>query len=276
MGGSRTGLLVTIATALAGIALVVVALEGIVCILLASPLGLGAALIGGIFGRSIALYTKHTPRQTLGGLALLPLVFAVGKPPASDNKLRYLPNHQGQCAARGGLEVYRAHGTDRRSRCPAVSRGDGLPAARRDHRRRDRRSTPRRIFDRNRNRAGDRVGTGPKARIRHRERCACDARAEPVRACPCAARRRLFPYDIHELRACCSILMVLPKSSSAHRTSSSSSRFSTGCRWRAGWCTRTTLACWLIFGVTPRQAGLGEAVIRRTHLRSRRAAVTYA
>jgi hypothetical protein len=35
------------------------------------------ALVGGALGRAIALHTRRTPRQTLQGLALLPLVFAV-------------------------------------------------------------------------------------------------------------------------------------------------------------------------------------------------------
>jgi hypothetical protein len=69
--------LVAGAAALGGIALVVVALEGIVCIIMAAPVGIGAALIGGALGRAIALHTQRSPRETLSGLALLPLVFAV-------------------------------------------------------------------------------------------------------------------------------------------------------------------------------------------------------
>ncbi len=69
--------LVAGAAALGGIALLSFALEGIVCLILAAPLGLGVALIGGALGRAIALYTRRPPRQTLPALALLPLVFAV-------------------------------------------------------------------------------------------------------------------------------------------------------------------------------------------------------
>jgi uncharacterized membrane protein YhaH (DUF805 family) len=77
LGGSRTAVLVAGAAALGSIALVMAALEGIVCIVLASPLGLGAALIGGLLGRAIALSTRRSPAQTLSAFALLPLVFAL-------------------------------------------------------------------------------------------------------------------------------------------------------------------------------------------------------
>jgi uncharacterized membrane protein YhaH (DUF805 family) len=77
IGGSGTALLVTGAAALGGIALVVVALEGLLCIVMAAPLGIGVALVGGLLGRAIALSTRRAPRQTLPGLALLPLVFAI-------------------------------------------------------------------------------------------------------------------------------------------------------------------------------------------------------
>jgi uncharacterized membrane protein YhaH (DUF805 family) len=77
LGGSQTATLVTSAAALGGIALVITALEGIVCIVMAAPLGLGVALVGGLLGRAIALSTKRSPAQTLSGFALLPLVFAL-------------------------------------------------------------------------------------------------------------------------------------------------------------------------------------------------------
>jgi uncharacterized membrane protein YhaH (DUF805 family) len=75
LGGSRTAALV--ATALGGAALVIVALEGIVCIVMAAPLGFGVALAGGALGRGIALLNRRTPAQTLSGFAVLPLIFAL-------------------------------------------------------------------------------------------------------------------------------------------------------------------------------------------------------
>jgi uncharacterized membrane protein YhaH (DUF805 family) len=77
MGGARTLGLVVGATALGGIALVAAALEGIVCIVLAAPLALLVAMVGGFLGRAIALRTRRSPMQTLSGVVLLPLVFAL-------------------------------------------------------------------------------------------------------------------------------------------------------------------------------------------------------
>jgi uncharacterized membrane protein YhaH (DUF805 family) len=77
LGAGRTARLVTGATALGGVALVIAALEGIVCIILASPLALGAALVGSLLGRAIARYTSGSPRQTVPALVLLPLLFAL-------------------------------------------------------------------------------------------------------------------------------------------------------------------------------------------------------
>jgi hypothetical protein len=77
LGGSRTAGLVVGATALGGIALIIAALEGFVCIVLASPLGFGVAFAGGLCGREIARARRRSPAQALPALALLPLVFAL-------------------------------------------------------------------------------------------------------------------------------------------------------------------------------------------------------
>ena len=76
VGASHTSKVVAIATLLGSIALVVTAIEGIVCIILAAPLGFGVALVGGMLGRAIALHSRRSVQQTLSGFALLPLVFA--------------------------------------------------------------------------------------------------------------------------------------------------------------------------------------------------------
>jgi hypothetical protein len=60
-----------------GIALIGFALEGAVCIVMAAPLGVVAALAGGALGRGIALSTKRSPAETVSAVALLPLVFAL-------------------------------------------------------------------------------------------------------------------------------------------------------------------------------------------------------
>jgi hypothetical protein len=77
IGPTRTAILVTGATVLGCIGLLMFALEGIVCMVLAAPLGIVMALVGGALGRPIALLTRRAPRRTLPALALLPLVFAV-------------------------------------------------------------------------------------------------------------------------------------------------------------------------------------------------------
>jgi hypothetical protein len=77
VGADRTVRLVAVAAALGGLALLVAALEGLFCIVLASPLGLGAAVLGGLMGRAIARRAASTPQQTVSAFALLPLVFAL-------------------------------------------------------------------------------------------------------------------------------------------------------------------------------------------------------
>jgi hypothetical protein len=76
VGRSGTSKLVLGALLLGALALVLVALEGIVCLILAAPLAIAIAVVGGFLGRAIAVHAGHPPRHALGGLALLPLVFA--------------------------------------------------------------------------------------------------------------------------------------------------------------------------------------------------------
>jgi hypothetical protein len=75
LGGPRTVQVVLMATIVGGIALLAAALEGAVCIVMAAPLGIGVALLGGLLGRAIALRGGSSPGQTLGAVALVPLIF---------------------------------------------------------------------------------------------------------------------------------------------------------------------------------------------------------
>jgi uncharacterized membrane protein YhaH (DUF805 family) len=77
IGSARTLSLVIGATTLGGLALLGLALEGIVCLVLAAPLGFAMAWLGGELGRAIAVQTRRPPRQTLPAVAVLPLVFVV-------------------------------------------------------------------------------------------------------------------------------------------------------------------------------------------------------
>ena len=77
LGASRTAQLVGGALLLGGLALVIAALEGLICILMAAPLAIAAALVGGMLGRAIALYARGPAPLGLSGVALLPLIFAL-------------------------------------------------------------------------------------------------------------------------------------------------------------------------------------------------------
>jgi hypothetical protein len=76
IGWRRTAALVVAATALGSLALILVALEGAVCIVIASPLSLAAALIGAAFGRATVLRRAKSTSSTLMSIALLPISFA--------------------------------------------------------------------------------------------------------------------------------------------------------------------------------------------------------
>lgn len=75
IGNGRTAKLVLAATSLSGLALVMAALEGAICIVMAAPLGIPLALIGGLLGRAIALRSPPGPGQTAASFALMPLIF---------------------------------------------------------------------------------------------------------------------------------------------------------------------------------------------------------
>lgn len=81
--GARTMAHVLAAGALGGLALLMLALEGFMCIVLVAPLGLAAAALGGAFGRAIALL-GHSGSRPLMSVAVLPALFALeaSMPPA--------------------------------------------------------------------------------------------------------------------------------------------------------------------------------------------------
>ena len=77
IGRGLTALSVMTATAFGSIALVLVALEGIVCIVMAAPLGVVAAWGGGELGRAMALRRQRSSKPMVSCVALLPLVFTI-------------------------------------------------------------------------------------------------------------------------------------------------------------------------------------------------------
>jgi uncharacterized membrane protein YhaH (DUF805 family) len=77
IGGRQTAWTVFIAILVGGLTLVAVAVEGVICIVMAAPLGLGMALLGGALGRAMALRARRPAGQPLQCIALLPLMFAI-------------------------------------------------------------------------------------------------------------------------------------------------------------------------------------------------------
>ncbi len=77
VGTRRTDRIAMGALLLSGIGLVLVALEGLTCILMASPLAAGAAFLGGRLGRAIANSRHNRPQNLVPVIAALPLVFAL-------------------------------------------------------------------------------------------------------------------------------------------------------------------------------------------------------
>ena len=76
IGSRHTNKVVFRSSALGGLTLIMVALEGVVCLVMAAPLGLAAAVIGGQIGRRIAGRGQRSMKHSLMSVALLPLLFA--------------------------------------------------------------------------------------------------------------------------------------------------------------------------------------------------------
>jgi len=74
IGFSETMKLVFGAAGLGSLALVVLALEGIMCIFMAAPLAIPVVLLGGAIGRGVAL-ARHNRRNPLVSVAVLPILF---------------------------------------------------------------------------------------------------------------------------------------------------------------------------------------------------------
>jgi hypothetical protein len=72
----QSNMLVMSAAMLGAVSLLMLALEGLVCILLLAPLALGVAMIGGVIGRGLAL-DRNARDRPLMVVALLPAVFAL-------------------------------------------------------------------------------------------------------------------------------------------------------------------------------------------------------
>jgi uncharacterized membrane protein YhaH (DUF805 family) len=77
IGGRATWALVNSAAVLGGLALLALALEGLICIVVIAPLWLLFSAVGGFIGRAIARATRRPLRSTSAALAVIPLIYAL-------------------------------------------------------------------------------------------------------------------------------------------------------------------------------------------------------
>jgi uncharacterized membrane protein YhaH (DUF805 family) len=77
IGARATWVLVKSAAALGGLAVLALALEGLICIVVIAPLWLLLSAIGGFIGRASARGTHRPPHSTSAALALIPLLYAL-------------------------------------------------------------------------------------------------------------------------------------------------------------------------------------------------------
>src|SRR2546428_2753513 len=76
-GAGATAQVVSLSLVLLAGAMLLFALEGLVCVALALPLALVLAILGGVFGRVIALHTPGRPSQLAGLVLAVPLLAGV-------------------------------------------------------------------------------------------------------------------------------------------------------------------------------------------------------
>lgn len=76
IGVRQTNSLVRRTVAVAGVAVMAVALEGAICLVMAAPIALPMAWLGGTLGRTVATKRQTPARQTLASVAILPIVMA--------------------------------------------------------------------------------------------------------------------------------------------------------------------------------------------------------
>jgi uncharacterized membrane protein YhaH (DUF805 family) len=69
---------VVMATLLSALALIAVALEGAICVVLAAPLALVAAIIGGLIGRAAARMLPWRRSNVIAGFVIMPLLLTTG------------------------------------------------------------------------------------------------------------------------------------------------------------------------------------------------------
>ena len=196
LGSTLATALLTIA--LSGVSLLLFALEGLICILMALPLALIAGGAGAIAGRAIALYmlARRGGGDDEGGggadaravaLVLLALPMLTGAESVSSN---HQPLHEVETVVIVDAPPARVwHEVVYFSELPpAAGLGRGrrhrLPDARPPRRRGRRRGAPLRVLHRPLRRAHHRLGAQRAARLRCALPAAADARVEPLSVRP--------------------------------------------------------------------------------------------
>src|SRR5207245_6074906 len=105
-GAGATAQVVSLSLVLLAGAMLLFALEGLVCVALALPLALVLAILGGVFGRVIALHTPGRPSQ-LAGLVLAVPLLAGADPGLSPGRGGARPGAGGVTAAPANAPVAR-------------------------------------------------------------------------------------------------------------------------------------------------------------------------
>lgn len=147
LGTSRTAKLAAGAILLGGIALVFAALEGIICILMAAPLAIVAALVGGMLGpRDCHLLTRTCPTGVVRCCPVA-LDLRLGEHSSDNRSVRHVCSDPNWRTASCRMEGPREHGLVGGAGRPAISLGAGLSRARRADWRRDRQHSAWRVLN---------------------------------------------------------------------------------------------------------------------------------
>jgi hypothetical protein len=186
--GETTGLVLT-AGALGCIALLMLALEGLMCIILILPLGTAVAFIGGWLGRAVARLS-HDPTGPFVSVAILPLIFMVEAaipPQISIDAAEHIDIAASPDATWVALTANRPITAP-----PGLVGRAGLAYAIGSHLSGTSVGAP--FFDRHFDRARDNLASGPRTGAARTDPTPSDGGNEPLSPRPCPACRRLFSY----------------------------------------------------------------------------------
>ena len=151
-----------------GVTLILVAMEGVICVLMAAPFALGLAALGGMLGYTIQAHhwrPKQTPAMLSIVILLIPASFGIEHAAALQPPTSGADGNRGERAAGESLESGRGVRRDTAAERIAVSRGDCVSNSRGDFRAWSRRGAALRFFDRAICRADRSVGRAAAAEV---------------------------------------------------------------------------------------------------------------